>query len=253
MNQLVRWFGRRIPWRFRPAGIAYRAVLARSGMRVMSGPFRGMKYLREASGSCLPPKLLGCYERELHAVFEAYRTEPLDLVIDIGAAEGYYAVGVLHAGIARESIAFEAVPQAASMLKEVALRNGVEQRVAVKGFCRPEDLEAELERAAGKRVLVIVDAEGAEDVLLDPAAVPALKNTAILVELHDFAVPGVTERIHDRFAATHAIERFDQQDRSLAENPCETWLVRRLSMKHRLEVLSEKRLVPMHWFWMRPK
>jgi hypothetical protein len=241
-----------IPWRFRPIGITHLAVVSRSGLQVMTGPFQGMKYVREAQGSCLPPKLLGCYERELHPVFEAYRAEPLDLVIDIGAAEGYYAVGVVYSGIAQKSIAYEAVPEGANLLREVARRNGVENRVSVKGFCRPEDLQTELVAAVPGRTLVIVDAEGAEDVLLDPAHVPAITNASVLVELHDFIVPGVTDRIRERFSATHTITRFDQQDRRIDENLCRTWLVRQLPARYRLEILSEKRPIPMHWFWMRP-
>src|SRR2546422_411691 len=39
--------------------------------RVVDGPFRGMQYPWWLCGSVLPgPKLLGCYERELHATFE---------------------------------------------------------------------------------------------------------------------------------------------------------------------------------------
>jgi hypothetical protein len=218
----------------------------------MAGPFRGMKYVREAHGSCLPPKLLGCYERELHPALEAYRAEPLDLLIDVGAAEGYYAVGLVFAGLAARAVAYEASPSAVTLLREVARLNGVEDRIVAKGFCRPEDFQADLANAP-KRTLAIVDAEGAEDVLLDPKCVPAILNASVLVELHEFIVPGITDRIVERFAATHTIERFDQCERTLDENACQTWLVRRLSERHRLEVLSEKRPIPMHWLWMRPK
>ncbi len=242
-----------IPWRFRPIGITHLAVVRRSGLQVMTGPFKGMKYVRDAHGSCLPPKLLGCYERELHPVFKEHQAKPLDLVIDIGAAEGYYAVGVVFAGISKRSIAYEAMPEGTKLLREVARCNGVEARVTVKGFCKPEDLQAELMGAGAGRTLVIVDAEGAEDLLLDPARVPAIKNASILVELHDFIVPGVTDRIQERFRGTHTITRFDQQERSIDENLCQTWLVRRLPARYPLEILCEKRLIPMHWFWMRPR
>jgi hypothetical protein len=253
LSKLSKRFASLLPWRFTPIGITHLAVVKRSGLQIMTGPFKGMKYIRDALGSCLPPKLLGCYERELHPVFKAYHGESLDLVIDIGAAEGYYAVGVLFADIAKKSIAYEAMPEGANLLREVARCNGVEDRVAIKGFCRPEDLQAELAIAGSNRTLVIVDAEGAEDVLLDPARVPGLKNVSVLVELHDFIVPGVTERLRERFEATHAITRFDQQERTIGENLCQTWLVRRLPSKYSLDILSEKRLMPMHWFWMRPK
>lgn len=253
LSKLSKRLTRAMPWRFTPIGIAHRAVVKRSGLQVMTGPFKGMKYVRDAHGSCLPPKLLGCYERELHSVFKAYHAEPLDLVIDIGAAEGYYAIGVLFAGIAKKSIAYEAMPEGARLLREVASSNGVLDRVTVKGCCRPEDLQTELAAEESSRKLVIVDAEGAEDVLLDPVRVPAIKNASILVELHDFLVLGVTERICERFRSTHNITRFDQQERTINENLCRTWLVRQLPARYVLEILSEKRLKPMHWFWMKPK
>ena len=253
MSKLSRMLIRQLPWRFRPIGIDHRAVVSRSRLQIMTGPFRGMKYLGEAHESVLPPKLLGCYERELHPVFEAYRAEPLDLVIDVGAAEGYYAVGVVFSGLASRAIAYEALPEGADLLRKVARLNRVDDRVSVNGLCRPEDLQAELAVANPKRTLVIVDVEGAEDLLLDPARVPALADTSILVELHDFIVAGVTERIRERFRATHTIVRFDQQERTLSENLCQTWLVRQLPTSIRLRILSEKRARPMHWFWMRPR
>jgi hypothetical protein len=253
LDRLSKPLAKLIPWRFSPIGIAHLAVVSRSGLQVMKGPFKGMKYVSDAHGSCLPPKLLGCYERELYPVFETYRAKPLDLVIDIGAAEGYYAVGVVFAGIAQRSVAYEAMPEGAKLLGEVARRNGVEDRVGVKGFCRPEDLQGELKAADSRRTLVIVDAEGAEDVLLDPVRVPLIKNVSILVELHDFLVPGVTDRVFERFEPTHTIARFDQQERTIDENLCQTWLVRKLPAKYPLEILSEKRPTLMHWFWMQPK
>jgi predicted RNA methylase len=253
VGKLSKRLAKLMPWRFTPIGITHLAVVRRSGLQVMTGPFKGMKYVSNAHGSCLPPKLLGCYERELHPVLKEYQAKPLDLVIDIGAAEGYYAVGVVFSGVAKRSIAYEAMPAGAKLLREVARSNGVEAHVAVKGFCKPEDLQDELTAADTGRTLVIIDAEGAEDLLLDPARVPATKNASILVELHDFIIPGVTERIQERFRETHTITRYDQQNRSLDENLCQTWLVRRLPRKYPLEILCEKRLIPMHWFWMRPK
>jgi FkbM family methyltransferase len=242
-----------IPWRFRPTGIAYRAVVARSGSKVMAGPFAGMNYVRDAHGSSLPPKLIGCYERELHPVLAAYKATPVDVVIDIGAAEGYYAVGFLYAGLAKQTVAYEAVPAAGEQVKELARLNGVADKVRVAGLCQPGDLQAELTAVAGRRVLVMVDAEGAEDVLLDPAQVPAIRTADILVEMHDFAVPGVTDRVQSRFAGTHTIRRFDQEPRSAADNPCQTWLTRLLPARYAAGVVHEKRPAPMHWLWLQPK
>ena len=244
---------RMIPWRFTPAGIAHRAVVAGTRLTVASGPFAGLKYVPKAHGSCLPPKLIGIYERELHSVFAALRTAPVDVLIDVGAAEGYYAVGMVVAGLAGHSIAFEADPNGIALLRDLAARNGVTDRVTIKGWCSPADLQQELTVHVGRRILLIVDVEGAEDNLLDPTEVPATRTTEILVELHDFLVPGVTDRIRQRFAPTHNITRFEQTPRTEADNPYRSWLVRRLSARDRADVVSEKRTGQMHWFWMQPK
>ena len=75
---------------------AIRRVLIRQiGQKVQMGPFAGMEFLSNVLEGCYIPKLLGTYEMELHPTWirlrqlRKYRT-----IIDIGAAEGYYAVGL---------------------------------------------------------------------------------------------------------------------------------------------------------------
>src|SRR6478672_6897407 len=65
------------------------------GLVVQHGPFKGMKYPGVNSvGSALIPKLLGSYERELHPLIDSICAGQYDQVVDIGCAEGYYAVGL---------------------------------------------------------------------------------------------------------------------------------------------------------------
>ena len=59
-----------------------------------SGPFAGMSCISEAICSSLVPKLLGSYESELHQVLNQILETDYQNVIDIGCAEGYYAVGL---------------------------------------------------------------------------------------------------------------------------------------------------------------
>jgi hypothetical protein len=65
------------------------------GKVVLSGPFKGMKYPNlEAFGSCIYPKILGSYERELHDTLNSISNTRYSEIIDVGCAEGYYAVGL---------------------------------------------------------------------------------------------------------------------------------------------------------------
>ena len=66
--------------------------------RVLAGPFAGMRYSREcivpfsSSGGVLQ-KLIGAYEHQCHPVIEKALRRGYSRIINIGAGEGYYAVG----------------------------------------------------------------------------------------------------------------------------------------------------------------
>src|SRR5262245_42398473 len=71
-----------------------------SNCLVMEGPFKGMGILPlEAwQDGSYGTKLLGCYEAELHGCIEREiaRLNEIDcpVILNIGSAEGYYAVGM---------------------------------------------------------------------------------------------------------------------------------------------------------------
>ena len=59
----------------------------------MGGPFKGMRYHGDAMGGAVAPKIKGVYESELAPFFVKRSAIPFQHIIDVGAAEGYYAVG----------------------------------------------------------------------------------------------------------------------------------------------------------------
>src|SRR5207302_4139553 len=78
----------------------YRAALIQNtflklcGTRVQGGPFAGMEFVSRSAEGCLLPKLLGCYEAELHGFLARLPEIAYETVLNIGCAEGYYAVGI---------------------------------------------------------------------------------------------------------------------------------------------------------------
>jgi len=147
-------------------------------------------------------------------------------------------------------IAFEMEPKGQAALREMSRLNHVADRVEVRGKCEPADLVAALENIG--RPVVICDVEGYEEKLLDPQAVPALARTAILVELHDFIIPGITEELKRRFATTHRIKHIWQQPRSRSQFPWHTFGTTLLPKSYLDWSVSEWRPVPMAWLWMEP-
>jgi hypothetical protein len=210
-----------------------------------------MRYVQVSHGSAYIPKLLGTYERELAPYIDRAVERQPRLVVELGAAEGYYAVGMARRLPHAQVVAFEMATEGQNALREMAKLNGVESRLTVLGKCEPADLASALVDESD--ILVICDVEGYEEKLLDPAIVPALRRLPILVELHDFLIPKVAETLSQRFCATHEITRIGQQDRSKADFPWRTLGTTLLPRSYLDWAVSEWRPVRMAWFWMEPK
>jgi len=196
------------------------------------------------------PKLLGIYERELHPYIERACALNLSHIINLGAAEGYYAVGMSLRNPGARIIAFESQAQERWGLTERARINGVVNRLGILGKCEPEDLKRVL--ADAPRPFIVCDVEGYESVLLDPAIVPLLQHSWILVELHEFVEQGITEKVRKRFERTHKISHVWQQERKLADFPFQDFYTRFLPKRYLCWAVSESRPERMSWFWMEP-
>src|SRR4051812_47884953 len=74
---------------------AMRSLYAKIGSPrhlVRQGPFAGMRYVPFLHVS-VPSKIYGTYELELREVVDEISRSNADLLVNIGSAEGYYAVG----------------------------------------------------------------------------------------------------------------------------------------------------------------
>jgi hypothetical protein len=242
---------RAVPARYRPIGYLDHLARRRTAGLVHAGPFAGMRYVDRSVGSCFIPKLLGTYERELAPKVEWICRRQPKLIIDIGAAEGYYAMGLAMRIPEARVVAFELEAMGQGALRQMAALNGVADRLSVRGRCGREDLAAALEGDPG--AVVICDVEGDEEALLDPEEVPGLRHATLLVETHEFLRRGITDELCRRFARSHRIERIWQQPRSRAEFPWRTLGTMLLPVAYLDWAVSEWRPERMSWLWMTPK
>jgi hypothetical protein len=168
--------------------------------QVQAGPFRGMKYVDHSAEGCHLPKLLGCYEHELQPYFEAAIRTPYEHVVNVGCAEGYYAVG-LALRLPRAVVhAYDINPGARAMCTKIAGRNGVAERVRVgEAFT-----SASFGEFAGKRTLFVIDIEGSETELFAGASDASLAGGDFIVECHDGAPAQVSAPLLERLKRTHA-------------------------------------------------
>jgi len=204
---------RNTQWRnFQQLGIARatRELADEFGLTVLGGPFRGMKYRRESllrhDGIGL---IFGTYEMELHGVVEEALSRSYDRILDIGSAEGYYAVG-LAMRTGAMVYAFECEPRERAHCRRMARENAVQDRVRVSSWCSEETLR----RTAVGRCLILCDCEGFEVQLFSPETVAALGNCDLIIELHEFFEFSVHQLILDSFRRTHEA-RFIASDRYL--------------------------------------
>jgi hypothetical protein len=211
---------------------------------VQAGPFAGMKYLRRSAGSLLAPKLLGCYEAELHPALARVARRQYEAVVNVGCGEGYYAVGLARLLPAARVYAFDGDAAAQNLCRELAALNGVAGRVAVAGTCGA----AELRELAGPRVLVVCDCEGGEVTLLDPAQAPGLTVCDVVVELHDYLDPTASRQVPERFAPTHEVALIGPSGRNPAAFP----LLRGLSQFEQFLAVLEGRPGPTPWAFLTP-
>jgi hypothetical protein len=220
-------------------------LAAREGNQVLDGPFKGMEYPVRAAEGAWAARLLGTYEASLEPVIEAIISRPYATVIDIGCAEGYYAVGLARRMPGARVLARDVSEPAQALCRKLAVANGVADRVQVGGLWSHADFAL---CAEGPSV-VICDIEGAEGELLDPIAAPHLASADILVEVHEGMRPGLLATLTGRFETTHRITRLD---RTLRPDRLPGW-TETLSDLDRLLFLWEWRASPTPWLWMEAK
>ena len=219
--------------------------------QVRTGLFAGMRYVKHSYGSVRVPKLLGTYEIELVPCLKEILASPIDHVVIAGAAEGYYAVGFAMQSSINWVDAFEPTEAARMLIHQMAIANGVDKKVTVAGICDFTNLKTCLKN--GDRTMVFMDIEGGEAILLDFDAIPALAKVTIVVEVHEFCLPGVEVLLAQRAKKTHDVKRIDARERSWNDFPIPLVGWQKKTMRGAaVHLMSEGRPPGMCWFVMTP-
>tara|TARA_R110002049_G_scaffold4601_1_gene31693 strand:- start:86670 stop:87296 length:627 start_codon:yes stop_codon:yes gene_type:complete len=204
-----------------------------------------MQYIGSSAGSTLVPKLVGCYEQELHeALLESLSSSP-PVIIDIGCAEGYYAVGCALKVPASRTLAFDIDPVARRSTSELADLNDVTDRVEIRSCCTIEVLK----QAAIPGALVICDCEGGEWELLRPDIATSLSDARIIVELHADDMEEAAREMSQRFDTTHECKRIAVTSRSI--DLCGS-VLHELSPEDKKIAISEMRRSDQLWLYLTP-
>ena len=220
-------------------------------LTVKNGPFRGLRYPGAATaGSALLPKLLGSYEMELSPVWERVLQMHYTEIVDIGSAEGYYAIGLGMRFQEARIFAFDSDPEANRLCAKMARLNGVEDRLTLGSFC---DEHVLLGLPLGERALIVSDCEGFEKDLFAPATALRLARHDLVIEVHDLLDRKIDTLLRERFGATHdiiAVESIDDakkvRTRFFPElEGCDATM--------RLFLMAENRHATIEWLYLTPR
>lgn len=217
-------------------------------LTVLNGPFKDMRYpTARAAGSALIPKILGSYERELHPVVERVLQTGYSDVVDIGCAEGWYAVGLAMRLQGVQVHAFDTDPDARELCRSMAEANDVADRVTIRSHCSEQAL---MTLALGPRALVVSDCEGYESELFTADVARRLARHDLLIEVHDRFDPALGPRLRERFAATHEQLVIDSIDDTRKLRSYDFPELATFDLAARRQMLSEGRGMVMEWLFL---
>ena len=240
-----------IPSALYPSAVIGAEIRRRTRTQVIGGPFAGMHFVEKALWGAYLPKLLGTYEKEVHGVLDYVRARSFRRVVDIGGAEGFYAVGLLTMLPDAHVTVFETLPAGRAMIEELAELNHVRDRLSIAGACDGRALQSVLAGSPGS--FVLCDVEGYEHELLDPSIINALKTQYLLVEIHDHKSPGCSTALRERFERTHDVQEIRQTPHTLDDYPLDDPIRRYWPTGILRYALNEFRDPQTAWLWITPK
>jgi hypothetical protein len=153
--------------------------------KVLQGPFQGLQLNRDTwwGKSDLGAQCLGLYEKEILDLISAQG--PFHTFLDIGAADGYYAVGLLHAKIAKKAICFEISEKGQRAIKENWIMNEGPGELEIYGEANEQSI-ASVATKLSQNTLVLIDVEGFEFHLLSQEVISVLGKCRMVIEIHNW-------------------------------------------------------------------
>jgi len=232
-----------------PENFPYLSIF--NSLEVLHGPFSGMKYPSLTSaGSALYPKLIGSYERELHETIDQLLSNNYTEILDIGCAEGYYAVGLATKLGDTKIYAYDTDETARSLCLQMAKLNQVEDKLIIKKTCTAADLK---DFKFNGKSLIICDCEGYEHILFNASNIKNLANCDLLIETHDFLDLNISFDLDKLFNKTHHIQTIKSIDDIEKVKTYFYQETNGLTLEKKLKIYQECRPSIIEWLYCTPK
>ena len=215
---------------------------------VQQGPFMGMvinsnQFWGQGDKSS---KILGIYEKETQDLMvKIQEKNNYSTFIDIGGADGYFAIGSLVSGLFKECHVFEVTKTGRDSLQNSATANNVTELIKIHGKATSRDL-VQIDNLNNS--LILCDIEGGEYELFDEKLINEIYPSDIIIEIHNNAKFPL-EQFEKTFAHIYSINKFMQGPRSLKEfNE-----LKKFNDNNRALISSEGRSYMQEWWHLSPK
>tara|TARA_Y100000389_G_scaffold18702_1_gene16215 strand:+ start:717 stop:1532 length:816 start_codon:yes stop_codon:yes gene_type:complete len=230
---------------------AWQILEKKYGHVIAYGPFKGMKLSDDVwwSKNDRITQMLGIYEEHVLERLKDFSTQGASRFVDIGAADGYFAIGMAYSKIYSKVDAFEIEPKGQNSIKNNSAINQVENVVSVFGEADYSSLQNLLSEDI--KTSFLVDIEGAEYQLLDEKMLLLLSKCHLICELHPWLVDDgyqlqrkLIERARKKFNV-ELIKRENYSPNIFSE-------LDGLSDEERLIAVGESREKNMQWLVLTP-
>jgi len=219
--------------------------------RIKYGQFKGLKLQKKTwwGGSDLGSMCLGLYEKEILNLLSSEIFLERNIFIDIGAADGYYAIGMLHANLADSAICYELTQEGRNTIEENWKNNESPGNLEIYGDIF-QDFHRGLDGVDLSKAITLIDIEGAEFDFLTKENLSMLSKSFIIIEIHNWVdsfMEKYTELLNNAsdFFEIEMIEREERPTVHLSE-------VRSLTDDNRLLLTSEARPCLMRFLLLKP-
>jgi len=221
---------------------------------VAAGPFIGTRCQVTSTGDGVVAKLAGTYEMEIYPAFTAAIRRRPEVVVDIGAAEGFYVSALARALPEARVVAYEAKSEWQHRIMQLAEFNAVAGQCETRGFCDAGEFRRLLDQEKQQRIFILMDIEGGEFSLLTPEVVPRLSRAELLVELHEPADRLSGDALVSMLGATHNVEViWADEKRRAGDVPAPGWRLAARLLPPIRRRLCEGRVYRMRWMHAVPK
>jgi hypothetical protein len=221
------------------------------GNSILYGPLKGI-----ALSNCSwwgatdrAAMIFGLYEIEVMQML-LNKPNSYNTFVDLGAADGYYAVGLLKAKYFTNAYAFEINAKGRDVVSQNAELNCVSQKLQVYGEATQTFYEI-LSKEERESAVILVDIEGAEFDLLSESVFKQLNKAIFIVELHDFFFADGCKKTQDLINRSSNTHRYTEVYMG-SRNPSECKELNTLSDSDRWLICSEGRAQLMRWLRFDP-